>query len=191
MPKAQSFRLIRVRASDVVRAITRAQAQFDDWQAECLEIALLPAVYRRWQAANRDRYPDIHLRRVPGQPYRSRPRAEAERICQEQGWLAYAGYELHLLAGETYAWNRARADYYGHSPATAWNGMGRETFCNFIEDIRQVVYALLHGTADRVHPELLAHLRSFGVEVVDDMADAALVIPATVTVKAALVVGCC
>lgn len=190
MPKAQSFRLIRVRASDVVRAITRAQAQTDDWQAECLEIALLPAINRRWRAANRDRYPDIHLQRVPGQPYRQMTREDAERICQERGWLAYSGYELYLLAGETYAWNRARADYYGHSPATAWNGMGRETYCQFIEDIRSLTYAMLHGTADRVHPELLAHLRSFGVEVVDDLAESRLEIPATVTVKAALVAGC-
>lgn len=189
MPQRTSFRLIRVRASDVVSAISSAQAKFADWQAECLEIALIPAVKRRWQAANRDRYPAIHLRRVAGQPYRGMTRAEAEQICQERGWLAYSGYELHLLAGEVYAWNRARADYYGHSPATAWNGMGRETYCSFIEDIRQLVYAMLQGTADRVHPELLAHLRSFGVEVVDDLAEARLEIPATVTVKAALVAG--
>jgi hypothetical protein len=161
------MRQITVKASAVDRAIQRAKATCpSDWQAELLEIILIPNVYKRWKQVN-DRFPDPTITRHPGQPYR---RGETDPR-QIDDWTIYAGYEFDY-GRPGYCWNRARADHYGHSPGTAWDGVRRETYHSFVETLRMCYHAALRG--EGVNWRLQSNLDAYRVKFVNDLKQLAL-----------------
>jgi len=143
MPNLIGQRKITIKASQVAQAIKRARRLFgDDWQAECLEIALLPAINKRWRAVNRPFHADLTLTRHIGKT----PLDIKREDYQKTNWLTVAGYELGYGGATTsYCWNRARADYWGHSPGTAWDGVRRETCHSFIYTLLAIYRHALEG----------------------------------------------
>lgn len=134
-------RTLTVKASEIEKAIKRAKNFCPkDWQAELLEILLIPKVYRRWQYIN-DRYPKkVEIKRHQGKPWTG----DRDEALATEDWLIYSGYEFgYGLDG--YCWNRAREDYYGHSPSSAWDGIRRETYHTFAENLRLAYGAVQEG----------------------------------------------
>ncbi len=139
-------------------ALARAAAVSDDWQAECCEIAMIPAVARRLAELNTRHFPRLTMTRHEGKPHQNmRP----EDNLAVKDWTVYAGYVLLYNAsppGPFMGWNAVRADYYSHSPGTAWNGLRREAISEFIHDLRMIA----HG---HDHPESRATLDRAGIRL--------------------------
>lgn len=121
---------ITVLATEIEAALELAAERDSSWQAGLLEILLIPAVHQRWVDAN---WAGLQLFRVDGRPWKGRT-PELNQV--ETDWLQWAGYELRVT--EFTWWNRRRDDHYGHSAAVAWDGVRRETYCSFIEDLRNI-----------------------------------------------------
>ncbi len=156
-------RTMTVKASQVKKAVEKAQRLCPrDWQAELLEILLLPNVNRRWRAINGDRFPNLELKRHAGFPWTG-GRDEA-LACED--WLIYAGYTLGY-GTEGYCWNRAREDYYGHSPCSAWDGVRRETYAGFADSLRLAYSAALEGNAP--HWRVEQALWDYRIQFVNDL----------------------
>jgi len=135
-------RTIRVKASDVGKAIRQAERFCPrDWQAELLEILRIPSVYRRWRYINSDRMPGLELSRHKGKGPFVGGREVALAV---EDWLIFNGYELGYGC-ENYCWNRARSDFYGHSPSSAWDGVRRETYAGFADALRLAYSAATEG----------------------------------------------
>jgi hypothetical protein len=133
-------RTMTVKASQIAKAVGKArQLCPKDWQAEQLEILLIPKLYKRWRDVN-DHIPGLELKRHAGFPWTG-GRDEALAV---EDWTAYAGYEMGYGL-ESYCWNRARSDDYAHSPASAWDGVRRETYHSFADNLRMAYGAALEG----------------------------------------------
>ncbi len=146
------------------KAITAAHNISDDWQAELLEVLLLPKVYHLWHKLNAEHFPDPTVTRHPGlKPTGTRDDNLAR--CQAQTWRQYAGYVFSYgLHG--YTWNSVRDDYYGHSPSTAWDGIRRETVCGFVEALRVAYYNLIQGKIVSCYTALC--LQTYGITIKED-----------------------
>ena len=135
--------MLTIKLSSITKAIAHARELSDDWQAELLEILLMPKVYRLWHKLNSEHFPDPNVTRHPGlKPTGTRDDNEAR--CKAQTWRQYAGYVFNYGL-QSYTWNSVRDDYYGHSPSTAWDGIRRETTCGFVEALRMAHYNLAQG----------------------------------------------
>ena len=145
--KKKQLPWLTLKASYLLPALERAHAISDDWQAECLEILLVPEVNARWveltQAA-RGFVPSLEW--WIGLPDKGLTRDDNEAIYQAKAWTRYAGYTLRL--GEYAVWNSVREDYHSHSASTCWNGVQRETYCLFVEHLRGAVVCLARGDAN-------------------------------------------
>jgi hypothetical protein len=159
----KKFHHLKIKASHVLKAMARGQQVSDDWQAQYIEIALLPAVNRRWQAANRDRFESLILARVPGKPHIGYTPDDNRAVID---WTQFAGYALAYGPGAS-RWNSVRADCYSHSPSTTWDGIRRETYHSFIYDLGACALSLRDGKEPP--PSLLAELETYGVELIDDL----------------------
>lgn len=155
-------RTITVKASAIEKAIAKAKHLCPkDWQAEQLEILLIANVYRRWQYVN-DQIPGLEIKRHKGFPWTG---GRDEAIACED-WAVYAGYELGYGLKD-YCWNRARADYYGHSPSTAWDGVRRETYHSFAENLRTAYGSALEGQP--IHWRIEQALWRYRIQFVNDL----------------------
>jgi hypothetical protein len=155
-------RNITVKASQISKAIKQAkQLCPHDWEAELLEILLIPIVTRRWRYVN-DRFPNVTIKRHVGFPY-VRGNVDPRTV---EDWLIYAGYEFDY-GGSGYCWNRARSDHYGHSPGTAWDGVRRETYHSFVETLRMCYYCAIEGT--EINYRLEVNLRDYRVCFINDL----------------------
>lgn len=140
------MKLLKVKASEIKQAIDKAKLLSDDWQAEIIEIILIPKVYARWKEINLDRlYRDFTITRHDGlKPWGDRE--ENLKRCNDKTWESFFGYTLSWTypsssssALDTY-WNRVSADHYGHSPSVCWDGIRRETYSAFVEELRMAFY---------------------------------------------------
>lgn len=129
------MKLVTVEMETIKAAMERARTLHDDWQAECLEIILIPSIYKRWRELN-DRFP-YELTRHPGLPYLRRTREMNEQVTD---WSVFAGYVLR-------GWNvvsTGRDRGYSHSAGTAWDGVRRDTISQFAHDLRMLAYGHDH-----------------------------------------------
>ena len=156
-PNLKSCRKLTVRASEIEKAIQRAEHRApNDWQAELLEILRIPKVMRRWQKVNLDIHPEPTITFHPGKPW--------QRGKRPEDWTTIAGYTFNYgRVGIT--WNSVRDDYYGHSPSSAWDGVRRESFCSFAENLRNAYYWRGNGYNHRVESGLL----DYRIEFVNDL----------------------
>lgn len=151
---------ITVKASDVRKAIKKAEAISDEWQAQHLELLLQPKIYRHWQALNSDR--PVALQFHPG----AKPtggREENLQRCEQRSWRQFAGYTLTF----GYTWNSVADEWYEHSPSCCWDGVRRETRSFFIEALRAAYYANERGLAPAAMT--LDVLNQAGVSYVNDL----------------------
>jgi hypothetical protein len=153
---------IKVRLSAVRRAVTQAHQAHGDWQAEHLEILLLPQVYRRWQEVNRPHFSEPTITRHPG--FRWTDGREA--AAQVTDWSIYAGYTF-TYGPTNWRWNSVTTDWYGHAPSVTWDGVRRETYHSFVEDLRAVLYAVEESRLP--HWQTCQNLDRYHIQVVDDV----------------------
>ncbi len=151
------MRTLTIKKAEIARAIVRAHATTDDWQAECIEILMLPSLYRRWQQKNGTHFRMPTLTRHPGLPYRETTREDNLARGQAETWHEMAGYLLRF--GPTFGWNSVRPDCYSHGASCCWDGLRRETDSGFAQDIRSWYYT---GN-DRIAFDLLT---DYGINVV-------------------------
>jgi len=158
----QKLRTIQVKVSAIQAAIARAQREHADWQAQPLEILLIPKVLRRWRQVN-PRYTWPTITRHPGFP---EPATRAARD-QVEDWSSIRGYAFTYGPETSWRWNSVRDDYYGHSPGTCWDGVRRETNHSFLESLRDVWYHLERG--ETPHWRVYQNLDQYRIQVVDDV----------------------
>lgn len=129
--------MTRVCRPEVTKALDKAHSVFpQEWQAEAVEIAMIPAVRTAIRKANR-------------QPFKLR------RVKNKFG----PGYVLE-------GWNSLRDEYYSHNPSTTYNGIGREFYgYHALEQIRSWAHGFTNkdarclrltpkkGKTVEVHPE--------------------------------------
>jgi hypothetical protein len=116
------LRELSVSLPDIKKAIERANADFPgDWQAEEVEIAMVPVVRKAIVEANGPNRP-FHLRRASNKRFGK-------------------GYVIE-------GWNSVRDDYYSHSPGTAKDGLRREFYgVRAVEDLRMWAHGFSHPNA--------------------------------------------
>lgn len=149
------MKTIKIKMKTLLRAIALAEERSNDWQAQCLEIAMIPAIADRWRELNPGFGTGLVVEFHPGNKF-------TVGVGFPIDCKALAGYTLCLMKLEgspPYMWNRVRSEWYSHSASTCWNGMGRETICRFIEQLRMA--ALGHEPDAQV-------LRGAKVEIVDE-----------------------
>jgi hypothetical protein len=159
------MRTIAVSLKTIRAAIARAEKLSSDWQAQCCEIALIPAIAKRWAELNTNHFQNVHLDRHEGEPHLDYTPEQNHAV---KDWSAFAGYVLRYSSDPSisnWGWNSVRSDCYGHSPCTAWDGMRRETVSQFLHDLRML------GLGYR-HPELMkslerAKIRVTGIEATE------------------------
>ena len=134
------MRTIKVSLTTLRDAIARAHAVSDDWQAECCEIALIPAVAKRYAELNAPRLPAVAVIRHDGRHCIGMTPDDNRAVAD---WAEFTGYTLGYGL-EVARWNSVRSDYYSHSPSTCWNGMSRETVSQFVHDLRMVAIGYDH-----------------------------------------------
>jgi len=157
------MRTIKVRLSEIQAAVERAQREHSDWQAQLLEILLIPKVLRRWQEANRPRFTQPTIQRHPG----FRWPGGREKARQVTDWSIYGGYVFTYGPSTSLRWNSVRQDYYSHSPSTCWDGVRRETNHSFLESLRDVWWHLERGESP--HWRVLQNLDQYRIQVIDDV----------------------
>jgi len=166
------YRTITVEASSVLRAMKSVEDKFDDWQAQYLEVLLLPNVYKRWKQANPN-MPDMVLNRVSGETHKGFTPEDNRAVGDAKGWSLFAGYTLRYClnpsTGESSGWNGVRDDYYCHSPSVAWDGVRRDTYHQFVQDIAMTV--TLWSREKDVHHSSFDLLEKYGVKLVNDLSN--------------------
>lgn len=129
---------IQVKASEVRAAVNRAAQVSVEWQAACCEIARIPAVHKRWRELNLN-LTGLEVEFHEGLPYTVNDAEQNAGLGRLRLWSCFAGWTLKLFdlpGGVACRYNTVRVDWYGHGPSVCWDGMRRETRCEFI-------YALL------------------------------------------------
>lgn len=150
-------RTLVLKLSAVRKAIWRARRDFPgEWQAETLEILLLPGVYRRWQALNRFG------------PYQGSVR----RASHARWGPGYLFETVDTRSGEVVSrWNAVTDEWYSHHPSVAWDGVRRETIHTFLDAARSTATSPdPERTAS--HPGFVDTLRRAGVRLEIDVAPA-------------------
>ena len=161
-PNMAGLRRIKVRASAVADAIAQGRAVSDDWQAQNLEIALLPNVAKRLADVNRG----ATVTRHKGLPHKGMSRDDNAAVTD---WSAFAGYVVTGFGGV--AWNRVgegRERGYCHGPSRAWDGMRRECFCAFLGALHYAYNVEVLGSQ---HASYAETLRKYRIEFVNDIKD--------------------
>ena len=130
---------IRIKASDIRRAIERGAKYSDDWQAGRLEVLRLPKIAKRWKQLN-PRFPGVKIRFHKGRPHKGYTPDDNRAVTD---WSQFAGYEFNYGI-EGYGWNCVRSEWYSHGPGCAWNGVGRETISQFIDSLCFIVAGYDH-----------------------------------------------
>ena len=153
-PNTDKLAPIVVRLSDVGRAVERAKTLSTDWQAQLCEILLIPQVYARWHEIN-DYYT---LERVDGIPY-SGTREQNIARGKAGKWNEVNGYILGP------AWNSVKPDWYSHGASTTWNGLQRETYSRFVQDIHISYSLAVLGK----NPGSSEYLQTYKVELENDL----------------------
>jgi len=133
------MRNIIVKASEIARAIEKSyEVDTRSWQAECIEILLIPKVYKRWQRINKAKFGgNIEISRVDGQAYTND--IDGHKV---DDWSAFGGY-LYGYGLKGLCWNSVRETSYSHSASTAWDGIRRETYHSFAENLRHLYLSLV------------------------------------------------
>jgi hypothetical protein len=145
---------LEIAASKVLAACNRADEFFpNEWQACMLEILLIPEVGAHWRAMSGT---DLRLERHAGAPYRG------QRDVAD--WSTVAGYVFR--EGERLPWNCVRSEGYNHHPGTAWNGIRRETFSNWVYFLYQMTLQLAEGKPPNAY--LTGRLAEYKVRVRPD-----------------------
>ena len=153
------MKTIRVSRQTVARAIERANAASDDWQAELLELLLIPSLAKRWQELN-PQFPQVAIVRHSGKPHKGYTRDDNLAV---KDWTPFAGYLFQYDPEQHWNWNAVRTDWYSHSASTAWNGVRRDTICSWVEDIRMLAL----GYDDRSYHATLARTKIVLTSVAD------------------------
>lgn len=159
------MRAIKLKLSAVLRAIQRAKSVTDDWQAECCEILMIPAIAKRWQELNARLGNGLRIERIDGLRYSFVSREDNQARCDADGWAEVAGYSLILMQlenGYCSRWNSVQRSYYCHSASTAWDGVRRETISQFVDDLRNMAHGWDDGDKRR-------RLAAAGIDVVNDL----------------------
>ena len=163
-PNLKGCRTITVKASQIKAAIACANKISDDWQAELIEVLLIPNVYNRWQKVNgHARYV---VNRHDGQPHKGYKREDNLTVGELNAWDTIAGYTMQYN-GLGWGWNSVRTDYYGHGPSTTWDGIRRETYHSFLESLRSAVYAIDRGLEPNYY--ITDTLRDYKIKFVNDL----------------------
>lgn len=145
-----------VKVSDLWAAMRAAQTLYgDDWQAEVLEILLVPPVYAYWRAINTEYgHGAPTLTRHAGVPN------PGKNVPEDFDWALVAGYVMRHGCDGVLRWNSVRSDHWCHAPGTAWDGVRRETVHRFAEQLRWLTGAQMGGlygravtTADKLRDE--------------------------------------
>jgi hypothetical protein len=157
-------RVIKVRSSDVAKAIARAKNFCPcDWQGEQIEILRITNVNKRWRGVNAALHRDLRIVRHKGLPYPKHATRDFARDVTD--WSIYSGYTLQFSA-TGFVWNTVREDYFAHSPAAVWNGIRRETFHSFAEHLRSAYYSL--DKTGSVPYRIADYLRDYKIVFVND-----------------------
>lgn len=146
---------VEIKLSEIERAMKRAEGVYgaSNWQAKCIEIALVPKIYRKLLSLNARVDPKI-TRHAGKNPKSALP---------TDRWSEFAGYTLSLYG---WAWNSVRDDYYSHSPENTWRGMVREfDRVTFIHNLR--VIGELARRGEEYWP-YLSEVRDAHIRVIDD-----------------------
>jgi len=167
------MRTVHVKASEIAKAIARAESVSDDWQAANLEILCIPSVRRRWRAINR-RFPDLQIVRHTGRAHKGMSREDNIKAY----WPEFAGYSLQygaLSDGNAWGWNskaRDERDGYSHSASATWDGARRETRCSFCDGLR---YSYLAAIGEiKINDRVRSWMEPYGIAFVDDLESASL-----------------
>lgn len=147
----------KIKIADLERAVGRAERMFgrDCWQAACLEIALLPAVYRRLKALNSG----LVITRHGGETDEAMTVDERRAVSD---WSRFAGY---TFAAGGVEWNRVVETSYAHHPAATWTGMTRELKTHFVLDLLMVVWGLRAGKSTASIEDHLPNINAAGLEL--------------------------
>jgi hypothetical protein len=136
-------KMLVVKESEIHEAVERANALFDEWQARAIEVILIPHVYVYWCGIQRSPW---RIERVPGKEYKAHTREQNLEIGERNGWGEYAGYHVYRDFGEVQLpWNGIRDDWYSHSAGTAWDGLRRETICEFAYELSSAYTMKMDG----------------------------------------------
>jgi len=153
--------------SDILAAIATAKAHDEDWQAELLEIATIPAVTAAWRAANKGRL--LTITRIDGIPHKGFTRDANLARCQAQAWAEVSGYTLDYGYGaDGLCWNSVRPGHYAHSAGATWDGVRRETYHDLIEQARHAVRPVKSHLRQTTFAEYRQRLAEYGLDLVDD-----------------------
>lgn len=158
-PDLTGLAWIDVMASEVHKAEEKAREVFDDWQAQVIEILLIPAVYDRWLAVNRRVYAEPSVTRIDGLSRKGKTREDNRNTSD---WSVFAGYVFSEWNGIAY-----EGSGYSHGPSRCWDGLRRNSFHSFIDHLRAAVYALGQGLAPNTY--VTDGLAAYKMRFVDDL----------------------
>ncbi len=164
---------VTVKASQVAAAIHRARTVDYCFQACVCEIAVLPRVAKLYREVNRDRMPHAHI--IAHRPPKE-VRLDWENIANDtraklsltetKAWARVPGWTFEYGV-EGLVWNRIGDECYSHNAANTYDGMRRETICQFIYDLYcQVSRMIGREPPDRFHQR---ELDAVGLVVVNDL----------------------
>src|SRR3990172_9332024 len=93
---SKEYSKLTIKASQVIRAMDSVAEKFDDWQAQYLEVLLLPKVYKRWKQANTGHFdPEmLSIKRIQGLAHRGYAPKQNRAIGDAREWHKFAGYVL-------------------------------------------------------------------------------------------------
>ena len=159
-------RWLSIKASVLRRAILRVRKLTDDWPAECIAVALVPAVYRRLAVLNKPFGTVPHITFHPGKPHIGFTPEQNEQVGRDKAWAQYVGWTL--VYGDYGIWNTQAETWYSHSASTCWNGCSRNLHVvGFVEHLRGAVVRLMEGD-HRIEGYLTA-MAERRVRLIDDI----------------------
>jgi len=155
-----------VNASDILSACEVAQMWSSDRQAELCEIILsVPGVMDHWREMNNRQ---IELRRHEGIPHINHQPDDNRAVGEAKQWHLYAGYVFYLDGRANYSYNGVHEDWYSHSPSCAWDGIRRETYSGWLENMRALAYSWA-GEFKLYEERVIEDLTDHNVVVVNDL----------------------
>ena len=163
-PQLEGLQTIHVRLSDVGNAIEMAKSTTSEWQAELIEILLIPSINKRWMELNNGFY---QIERHAGIPYIGFNREDNMARGASNTWREISGYTLSHPTCDI-RWNSVREEYYGHSAGTTWDGIRRETYHSFADALRNAFYHYSGRVEYRIE-RILAVLEEYKIDVVNDI----------------------
>ncbi len=148
------LKVLTVKASQIAKAMERAEQYDRDWQAKCCEIARIPAIARRFATLNRPRFPNAHVEfhnpgKAVGLRWKDLAPESRDLVSSNREWARVYGWTFKYGL-EGVCWNSVRDDYYGHNASCAWDGIRRETQYH---EFLQVLYWLVTGWQQGVNSD--------------------------------------